>query len=460
MAPVLRVFRHYVSVVAITVIVMDLSISLAAIGISSYFGAWIGTGPDWPKMAALAAVVLFALYLADLYKVDVHLGQVELAARVLLALGSAAVMTAAVGFAVPALRFGRLAFLEIFGFLGLGLLLWRLTWPYLHPSQWLRGRVLILGVGGAAPEILALQDRGSQPYSVVGFLDDEPGAHDRLPAGAELLGKSKDLLSIVDELRPDLVLVALSDMRGSFPADDLLECRTRGMRVEDWPTFYERQTGKVLVTGLRPSWLIFSDGFVKTHLTQTLKRTVDLIFATALLVWSLPLMALIALAIKLDSPGPVLFRQERVGYHGRIFVLKKFRSMWVDAESGSGAIWATHRDPRATRVGNILRRTRLDELPQLFNVLAGHMSFIGPRPERPEFVRLLQQRIPFYMERLSVKPGLTGWAQVRRPYAASIEDTLEKLQYDLYYIKNLSLFLDLLIILATVQVVLFARGAR
>jgi len=320
--------------------------------------------------------------------------------------------------------------------------------------------VLVLGVSGAAEPIVGLQATGARPFTVLGFLDDHPAAYEQLPAGAELLGKARDLLNLVDELQPDLVLVALRDMRGAFPAEDLLECRLRGIRVEDWPSFYEKQTGKILVTDMRPSWLIFSDGFVKTRMTQALKRAVDVVLAAVGLLVALPVMGLVALAIKLESRGPALFRQERVGQNGRIFVLNKFRSMRVDAERGSGAVWASAHDPRVTRVGRVIRKTRLDELPQLVNVLLGTMSFIGPRPERPEFVQLLQQRIPFYMERLAVKPGLSGWAQVRYPYGASVEDALEKLQYDLYYIKNLSPFLDLLILLSTVQVVLFGRGAR
>jgi sugar transferase (PEP-CTERM system associated) len=229
--------------------------------------------------------------------------------------------------------------------------------------------------------------------------------------------------------------------------------------VEEWPTFYEKQTGKILVANLRPSWLIFSDGFVKTDTTRMVKRAMDIGLALLGLVLSLPVMLVVALAVKLDSKGPVLFRQKRVGERGRIFVLNKFRSMSVDAER-HGPVWAAARDPRVTRIGGWLRRSRLDELPQFWNVLVGDMSFVGPRPERPEFVGTLQREIPFYMGRHSVKPGITGWAQVRHRYAASVEDSLEKLQYDLYYIKNLSPLLDLVILLSTLQVVLFARGSR
>ncbi|MGH7390709.1 MAG: TIGR03013 family XrtA/PEP-CTERM system glycosyltransferase [Candidatus Rokuibacteriota bacterium] len=431
-----------------------------AVGVSYGLVGWIGDAPLWPKVLALCAVTAFAIYLTDLYKTDLRLNGREIIVRLTLAIGCSAITTAALGYAVPLLRLGRLAFFEIFVVMTAGLVVWRLGWDRLRSTQRLSKRVLVVGVSRVADELVALQASGLQPFTVLGFLDKDPAAPDRVPAGTDLLGKPQDLLSLVDELHPDLVLVALPDMRGASPTGDLLECRLRGIRVEDWPTFYEKQTGKVLVTGLRPSWLIFSDGFVKTQLLQTVKRGLDLVLSLVALVLSLPVMALVALAIKLDSPGPALFRQERVGQSGRIFILNKFRSMRVDAEKHSGPVWARAGDPRVTRVGRLLRKTRLDELPQLANVLAGDMSFVGPRPERPDFVRVLQRQIPFYSGRLAVKPGITGWAQVRYQYAASVEDQLEKLQYDLYYIKNLSPFLDLIILLHTIQVVLFARGAR
>jgi sugar transferase (PEP-CTERM system associated) len=457
---VLRVFRHYVPTSLLTVIAIDVAVIVGAVHLPRALGTWVGEGDLWPKTTALTAITVFTLYLADLYSAGVSAGKKELTARLLIALLCSGTLVAAAGFAFPTLRFGRLAFLQIFSTAALALWGARLTRTAIDSNERLRKRVLVLGVSRSARSIAELQTGGSQPFTVLGFLDDDPGAPEKVPQGLALLGKSKDLLSLVDELQPDLVLVALQDMRRAFPAQDLLECRMRGIRVEDWATFYEKQTGKILVTDLRPSWLIFSDGFVKTHLTQTVKRTLDVVLATAGLVLAFPVMAAVAAAIKLDSKGPVLFRQERVGRNGRLFVLNKFRSMRTDAEVASGAVWAVSGDPRVTRIGRILRKTRLDELPQLFNVLLGDMSFVGPRPERPEFVRTLQRQIPFYMERLSVKPGITGWAQVRHHYAASVEDALEKLQYDLYYIKNLSPFLDLLILFSTIQVVLFARGSR
>jgi sugar transferase (PEP-CTERM system associated) len=457
---VLRLFRHYVSGLALVLLLADLSIVLGSVWLSWGLGNWLGEGSVSPKVAALLLPTIFTLYLGDLYRTNIRMRNREVAVRLIVAVSCSAVLVAAVGFALPPLRFGRMAFLQIFGFTGASLIVYRLTVNHIRSIERLAKRVLVLGLSPAAGQIVGLQSAGSQPFTVLGFLDDAPEAPDRLPENSELLGKTRDLLNLVEELEPDLVLVALPDMRGAMPTDELLECRLRGIPVEHWATFYEKQTGKILVTGLRPSWLIFADGFVKTQLTRTLKRALDVVLAVTGLTLALPILAVVAVLIKLDSRGPILFRQQRVGQNGRVFTLNKFRSMRRDAERASGAVWATAADPRITRVGRFLRKSRLDELPQLFNVLAGDMSFVGPRPERPEFVRLLQREIPFYLGRLAVKPGITGWAQVRHQYAASVEDTLEKLQYDLYYIKNLSPLLDLLILLHTIQVVLFARGAR
>jgi sugar transferase (PEP-CTERM system associated) len=437
----------------------DLLVIALAAGSAEFLGYWNPEGALVAKTAIIASVTLLTLYVADLYRVDFRVRRIELASRLFLALAAAVTITAAIGFALPPLRLGRLAYLHIVGAIALGLLVTRLAWIAHGAKRRLNHRVLVLGVGASAGTLPELQYSGTRPFTILGFLEDAPDAADRVPTGFELLGKSKDLLSIADDLRPDLVLVALAEMRRALPAEDLLECRLRGINVEEWPTFYEKQTGKILVTNLRPSWLIFSNGFVKTETTRMVKRVMDVGLALIGLGLSLPVMALVAAAIKLNSKGPVLFRQQRVGERGRIFVLNKFRSMSVDAER-NGAVWAQAHDPRVTRVGRWLRRSRLDELPQFWNVLVGDMSFVGPRPERPEFVGTLQKQIPFYMARHAVKPGITGWAQVRHHYAASVEDSMEKLQYDLYYIKNLSPLLDLVILMSTLQVVLFARGSR
>jgi sugar transferase (PEP-CTERM system associated) len=241
--------------------------------------------------------------------------------------------------------------------------------------------------------------------------------------------------------------------------DSLLECKTSGIKVQEGASYYEQITGKVMLEGLRKSWLIFSDGFVVSRGTLFAKRLLDLTAASIGLIPAAPLMLLVAIAVRLDSRGPVLFRQERLGRGGKPFTLWKFRSMTTDAEK-NGAVWAVTNDPRVTRVGRFIRKTRLDELPQLWNVLVGDMSLVGPRPEREQFVRQLIESIPFYEQRLVVRPGLTGWAQIKAPYASSFEESMEKLKYDLYYIKNLSLFLDISILLSTARIVLLGRGAR
>jgi len=278
--------------------------------------------------------------------------------------------------------------------------------------------------------------------------------------GIKVLGVVDDLGRISRATRPDVIVVALTERRRSLPLPAVLECKLQGIDVEDWPDFYEKLTGKILLTDLRPSWLVFSDGFRTSHATLRAKRAMDSLLAGLGLLLTLPLSLVIAVLVKLDSPGLILYRQERLGQGGKRFRLMKFRSMRHDAERETGPVWAGEHDPRVTRAGRLLRRSRLDELPQLFNVLKGEMSLVGPRPERPAFVRELQEKIPFYVHRLVVKPGITGWAQVKYPYGSSVEDALEKLQYDLYYIKNLTIFLDLLILLHTLQVVLFGKGSR
>src|SRR5262249_19946024 len=255
-----------------------------------------------------------------------------------------------------------------------------------------------------------------------------------------------DIPSLVPRLSIDRVVVSLGDARGRLPMDRLLAIRLNdGVSFDHLASVYEEYTGKIAVEHLRPSWLIFSDGFRKTRASVAVKRAFDVIFASIGLLAGLPIMALIALAVKLTSRGSVLYHQERVGLNGAVFVLHKFRTMQPDAESATGPVWSSANDARVTRIGRFLRGARLDELPQLWNVLCGEMSLVGPRPERPTFVQELQAQIPYYGQRHVVKPGLTGWAQVRYTYGASVEDAVEKLQYDLYYIKNLSFALDLVI---------------
>jgi sugar transferase (PEP-CTERM system associated) len=454
----LRIFRHYVSGLAFALFLGDLGVICASFYLTELWSAWPGYAPFFARFAEVSIIITFVMYLGDLYQPRQAGGNRELVARVLICLAASSLLLAAVGFAVPLLRLSRSAFLQILLLTTLGLAAWRTLLFATWSQQQITLRVLVLGTGQVGRLIADVESTSGRPFQIIGFLDDAPGAADMLPEGHVLLGKIQDLDVLVEETRPDVVVIAQIDRRGCFPAKALLDCRLRGIRVEDWPTFCEKATGKILVTAVRPSWLIFADGFIKTPRTVIIKRLFDITISLAGLIMALPLMVLSAIAIKLESSGPIFYRQPRLGQNGCVFILNKFRSMRQDAEKETGPVWSARRDSRITRVGSILRRTRLDELPQLLNVLVGHMSFIGPRPERPEFVAELQRQIPYYMERLAVKPGITGWAQVKYEYGSSLEDAVEKLQYDLYYIKNLSLFLDLLIVLNTVQVVLFARG--
>jgi len=438
----------------------DIAVLLASVALAYWWVDFFGLGTVWSMTAGLTVTTVLLLYFADLYNFQLRVGGGELVLRLGLVTIIAGVLIAAIGFVIPPLRFGRWAFLTIMGSSTFGLICFRLMTSHPGSHQKLQKRVLVLGTRLA--DVLSSYEgpSGSTPFRIVGFLDDDPGAYDSIPPGYDLLGKVKELLAVVEKLRPDIILVALANMRGTFPVNEILECRFRGVRVEEWPTFCEKLTGKIFVDSLRPSWLIFSDGAVKTSLTETIKRAFDVALSLIGLTLAAPIMGLAAICIKLDSPGPVFFQQERVGKDGKVFVLYKFRSMQRDAERVTGPIWASKDDPRVTRVGRVLRKTRLDEVPQMFNVLVGDMSFIGPRPERPVFVNQLKEQIPFYILRFAVKPGLTGWAQVMYQYGSTVEDALEKLQYDLYYMKNMSIFLDLLILLKSIQVVLFRRGAR
>jgi sugar transferase (PEP-CTERM system associated) len=323
-----------------------------------------------------------------------------------------------------------------------------------------RERILFVGATPTAEQLIRELEANHPGYEILGYVDDRPADQVALTNGFRILGTTGRLREIVTSTGVGTIVVCLTERRGTFPLQPILECKLRGIRIEDWPALYEKLTGKIVVQNLRPSWLVFSEGFQRTLLIRVAKRGIDLVLASAFLALGWPIFLLVAAAIRCDSPGPIFLRQERVGELGRLFTLLKFRTMVQDAEAQTGPVWAADRDPRITRVGSWLRKTRLDEIPQIWNVFTGEMSFIGPRPERPHFVAELQEKIPYYAERHSVKPGITGWAQVRYPYGSTVEDAEEKLQYDLYYVKNMSGFLDIDILLSTVRVVLFGKGAR
>ncbi len=322
--------------------------------------------------------------------------------------------------------------------------------------------VLILGSGATARHIASeLLQRPSLGYHVVGLVGEHPAEVRESADPPPVVGILPNLQQIVSERDIDLIVVALEERRDRLPVDTLLRYRNDGVKIEDGPHFFERLTGKILVADLRPSWFVFSPGFGKPRLLRATKRAAEAVLASILLVALSPLLLLLVILIRLDSRGPALFRQSRVGLRGATFELYKLRTMHVDAEAATGPVWATSKnDPRVTRMGRILRTLRLDELPQFVNVLRGEMSFVGPRPERPHFVEKLRQVLPYYDQRHIVQPGITGWAQVKFGYGSTIEDSERKLQFDLYYVKNMSLLLDFAIVLETFEVMLRGRGAR
>jgi sugar transferase (PEP-CTERM system associated) len=365
-------------------------------------------------------------------------------------------------YVLPAARIGPATLLLALPFSSFAILGWHTAHRWAADRESLNDNVLILGTGQTA-QLIAVEmlQRAPLGYRVLGFLGIHTADVGRRLVNPSVIGTMGDLLLLVSSLNVNLIVVALEDQRGQLPVDDLLSCRLAGIRIEDAPSFYERLTGKILISDLRPSWLVFSPGFSKPRLLRGTKRAVETVVALIGLVLVAPLLGLLALLIRLETPGPGFLRQVRVGMQGRVFTLYKLRTMRTDAEALTGPVWASpDEDPRVTHLGRVLRQLRLDELPQVINVVKGDMSFVGPRPERPHFVENLRRIIPYYDERHTVRPGITGWAQVKFGYGSTIEDSECKLQFDLYYVKNMSLFLDLAIILDTFKVMLLGRGAR
>jgi sugar transferase (PEP-CTERM system associated) len=401
------------------------------------------------------------MYYADLYDLRAGLHGSKLFLHVFKSLAAAAVVLAVMFYLMPSMVLGRgVLLLSMGGIVGV-ISGWRWFFQSLLTMRQLTMKVLIVGTGEEARRVAReLLERRSFGYEIMGFIDDDPAKLGISIVNPRVIGNSEQLSEIVERERVDKIVIALPDRRGKLPLQALLACKLRGVEVEEGTTFYEQLSGRVMLENLRPSWLIFSQGFTVLPLTQLGKRLFDMVLAIVGLVVGLPLAILIAVLIKLDSYGPIFFTQERVGQYSKLFTLIKFRSMCVDAEGETGPVFANQYDSRVTRVGRFLRVSRLDELPQLLNVLAGDMSFVGPRPERPFFVKQFEKAIPYYDQRLSVKPGVTGWAQVNYSYGASAEDTVEKLQFDLYYIKNMSIWLDLCILLKTLKIVVLGQGAR
>lgn len=416
-----------------------------------------------PQALTFAFVVFLALVSMGLYQRRFRFATAGMIIRIVGAILVTALMLAIVYYAVPELSIGRGAFLLSILILLLTVVTVRVMFIGSLDQDMLKRRILVLGAGETAAEISRNLRRKTdqQGFLIVGYVHVR-GEHD-VVMESKIIRPEVTLLALAKELEVDEVVVAVGERRRrSFPVHDLLDCKLSGIDVIDLQTFFERETGKLKLDILNPSWMIFSDGFNQSWGQNARKRAFDIIVSMLLLLFSWPFMVLVALAIKVEGKGKgsIFYRQVRVGQHWQLFSVYKFRSMREDAEKPGEAKWAQQNDDRVTKVGNFIRKTRLDELPQIFNVLKGDMSFVGPRPERPEFVTQLTDRIPYFAERHRVKPGITGWAQVCYPYGASERDSLEKLQFDLYYIKNYSLFLDLVVILQTAHAVIAGKGGR
>ncbi len=458
-----RIFGHYVPSPLLLLIAAEAAVvfgsvfvglTLPVIGIPAVRPAW---GDAVPAAGILTVLVLAMIHIAALYDMRQAYGRRELFLRLGTAFLGAYLTIAMLGYLIQPLTLSRKAFVLSFASALPVVFVLRLLHDRLTADSRRRRKVLLLGSGRVSSVIAAAIRESHHSYELAGCLDATPGSRST-DEGLWSLGSIEDLEWISKVIRPDVIVVALEERRGTLPVTEIVECKLRGIEVEDWPSFYEKLTGKIPVSDLRPSWLVFADGFRPPRATMLTKRAIDIAASLLGCLVSLPLMVVVAAWIKLDSPGPVFFRQERSGQFGRIFSVFKFRSMRVDA-SRLPAPAPGEPDPRITGTGRFLRRTRIDELPQLFNVLLGDMSLVGPRPEWVALVPEFTEKVPLYLHRLAVKPGITGWAQVNNPYGATVENTWEKLQYDLYYIKNMSIFLDVLILLHTVQIVLFTKGS-
>jgi len=463
----IRVFRHYISSIYLVIFLLDCGIFFSAF----YMGTVLRFFPDLQDSFSVIdltnpSAVFCTFMLASttgmgLYQRVQQGGDAGLLLRVLASFVLGTSLMGLVFYVIPTIFVGR----GVFGYALLSALALTLFSRFLFlkfvDRQELRRRVLVLGAGYNANMIKEFESKASNPsFRVIGFVQMGGDSCRIEPHRLCALEMPLNEFAVVHDI--DEIVVAPDDRRGGLAVDEILDCKMNGLDVVDLLHFFEREAGLIRVDCLHPSWLVFSDGFRYSGFQQLSKRTFDIVASLALLAVSWPIMLLTAFAIVVESGwrAPVFYRQVRVGKNWRLFKVIKFRSMRVDAEKDGRARWATRDDDRVTWVGRFIRKTRIDELPQLFNVLKGEMSFVGPRPERPEFVEKFAETIPYYSERHRVKPGITGWAQLCYPYGSSYQDAIEKLQYDLYYVKNYSLFLDFLIMLQTIEVVIWGKGAR
>lgn len=461
----IRIFRHYIPVSLLVIGLLEFALMIVSIYLAlmlrwadtSDIGATITT--NLPQALTFAAVFSIVMFAVGLYHKENMRQLGTVLSRLVFAFGFGFVVLALIYFVIPPLAIWRSAVGIGMAFSFVGIVAFRWLYLRITEADGLKRRVLVLGVGARAARIDELErSNRSVGYRCVGFVPLSDHSV-RIDERRDIWGNVR-LADLADEQNIEEIVVALDDRRAGMPVDALLDCKLAGIAVTEYSTFWERETGRVDLDALHPSWMIFSDGFVGGGLQAIAKRGFDLLASLAILVWTLPLLLVTAIAVRLESPGAVLYRQERVGLDGKPFMLNKFRSMRADAEKDGVPKWAAVNDSRVTLVGRLIRKSRIDEIPQVLNIFKGEMSLIGPRPERPFFVDRLRDVIPYYFERHRVKPGISGWAQLNYPYGASDEDALQKFQFDLYYVKNYSLFLDLLVLIQTVRVVLWPVGAR
>jgi len=415
------------------------------------------------RISLITLVCQVCLYYNDLYDFEKIPSISEISIRLLQALGITSIALAFVYFVFPLVIIDQKIYILSILFLLVFIIGWRICYIQILKKGIFNEKIILLGSSDLALEIYTkISHTLDCGYTVVAIITDSEGEIFPAKISDKMVTRKgkKDLSITAHELEVKKVIVALKEKRGSFPTDELIQCRTAGIEVLEGSTFYEMLTGKVLVRKINPSWLIFSEGFQKSKIKTFLIRIEDIFLSAVMLVLLSPLFLVTAILIKLESKGPVFFSQDRVGKNKKEYMMHKFRSMVADAEKTTGPVWADANDNRITRVGRVIRKYRIDELPQLWEVLTGKMSMVGPRPERKHFTDKLETQIPFYAQRFNVKPGLTGWAQVCYDYGATVEDAVEKLNYELFYIKNMSIAMDIVILLRTVKTVLFGRGAR
>ncbi len=460
----IRIFKHYVPKPVFILGFVELLILAGAIvlGLTTRFsqlGMGVSYGQHWGAFLAFVAVVMVSLVAVGLYQSEAYRDVRVMVIRLLTSALLSLVVMSVVSFVLPDVDIWRSVFAYGLGYSVIGIFVSRMIFSRIADLDQLKRTVILLGAGKRARRIKEMEREASGPgFRTAATIRMAP-TEVEFPEAPDF-ETVRPLVDFALDLQAEEIVVASEERRGTLPVEDLLACKMEGIKVTDATTFIEQQTGAVDLESVSPSWLIFSDGFGRSgRFDLFLKRLFDVTTSLLLLLLTLPILIVTAIAIKVTSPGPVFYRQERVGQGGRTFMVLKFRSMRTDAER-NGPQWAQANDDRVTPVGRLIRTARIDEIPQIFNVLKGDMSFVGPRPERPVFVEQLAKEIPFYLERHRVKPGITGWAQINYPYGASVEDARHKLQYDLYYIKNYSIFLDFLVLIQTLRVVLWPEGAR